>query len=76
MRQDQSKDLIPENINKQVKSIDFDKIDASIKALRSVLAKTKVSQTQEKLNIKHQEKIPLAFRNQGTIKYITNVLSY
>ncbi|VVC38490.1 Hypothetical protein CINCED_3A012576 [Cinara cedri] len=55
---------IPENSKKQSKSVHLDKIDASIKSIRSALAQTKI--TQEKLNTTSHCKVSLAFRDQGT----------
>lgn len=63
MRQGPSKETIPDTKNK-IKSIDLDKIDASIRSIRSAIAQTKI--TQKKLEIKNVEKVSLAFRDQGT----------
>ncbi|XP_025419543.1 uncharacterized protein LOC112689883 isoform X2 [Sipha flava] len=49
---------------KPVKSIDLDKIDASLKSIRSAIAHTKI--TQEKLCINCTNEKYLDFKNQGT----------
>ncbi|XP_026806344.1 uncharacterized protein LOC113549309 [Rhopalosiphum maidis] len=64
LRQGPSKEIIPENSKNKIKSIDLDKIDASIRSIRSAIAQTKI--TQKKLEIKNVEKISLAFRDQAT----------
>lgn len=70
-----SKDLVAENLEKQDKIIDLDKIDASIKSIRSALAQTKI--TQKTLGIKLHQKLPLAFRDQGITFYLLNfIISY
>lgn len=58
-----NKDLIPE----KSKKFDLDKIDASIKSIRSAIAQTKI--TQEKLSIKNHENVSLAFKDQGIILF-------
>ncbi|XP_060835156.1 uncharacterized protein LOC132918089 [Rhopalosiphum padi] len=63
LRQGPSKETIPDTKNK-IKSIDLDKIDASIRSIRSAIAQTKI--TQKKLEIKNVEKVSLAFRDQAT----------
>lgn len=69
MRQGPSKETIPENSKKKVKSIDLDQIDASIRSIRSAIAQTKI--TQKKLGIKNVGNVSLAFRDQGnTLNYI------
>jgi hypothetical protein len=64
---------------KPVKSIDLDKIDASLKSIRSAIAHTKI--TQEKLCINCTNEKYLDFKNQGnpnicSIIYIYIFTSY
>ena len=61
LRQESNKEPNPENSNRKIKSIDLDKIDASIKSIRSAIAQTKI--TQKKLGIK---KVSMTFKDQGT----------
>jgi len=64
-----NKNVIPENS----KNLHLDKIDASIKSIRSAITQTKI--TQEKLGIGHCDKVSLAFRDQGTYtSHITFIL--
>lgn len=60
-----NKDSEPNNSKKPLISKNLDKIDASIKSIRSAIAQTKI--TQEKLGIKNYDKASLAFRDQGSI---------
>lgn len=46
----------------------MDRIDASIKSIRSMLAQTKI--TQEKLGIKNRERVCLGFKDEGITKLI------
>lgn len=64
-----NKNLIPENS----KNLHLDKIDASIKSIRSAITQTKI--TQEKLGIKNCDKVSLAFRDQGTYTSHTTIVS-
>ncbi|XP_025208022.1 uncharacterized protein LOC112603588 [Melanaphis sacchari] len=64
LRQGPNKETIPENSKKIIKSIDLDKIDASIRSIRSAIAQTKI--TQNKLGIKNVEQFSLAFKDQAT----------
>lgn len=66
MRHEPSKDSFPENSKKY----NLDKIDASIKSIRSVIAQTKI--TQEKLGVKNCKKISLDIKNQGIINIVFN----
>lgn len=66
-------DSIPENSKKQSKSIHLEKIDASIKSIRSVLAQTKI--TQEKLNTTNRQKGSLAFRDQGIVNILFSYIN-
>lgn len=50
----------------------MDKIDSSIKSIRSAIAQTKI--TQEKLDIKNREKVFFAPKDQGRIDI--NLKSY
>lgn len=66
LRREPNKDSIPENS----KNLHLDKIDASIKSIRSAITQTKI--TQEKLGIKRCDKVSLAFRDQGI--YTSNII--
>lgn len=60
-----NKDSNPDNSKKPLISKNLDKIDASIKSVRSAIAQTKI--TLEKFGIKNYDKAALAFRDQGSI---------
>lgn len=64
----QNKDSNPDNPKKPLISKNVDKIDASIKSIRSAIAQTKI--TQEKLGLKNYDKVPLAFRDQGSVNIL------
>lgn len=61
----QNKDSNLDNVKKPLISKNLDKIDASIKSIRSAISQTKI--TQEKLGIQNYDKASLAFRDQGSI---------
>lgn len=60
-----NKDSDHDNSKKTLKSINLEKIDASIKSIRSAIAQTKI--TQKKLGIKNCDQVSLAFRDFGNI---------
>lgn len=60
MKCEPNKNSIPENSKK----LHLDKIDASIKSIRSAISQTKI--IQDKLGIKYCDKVSLSFKDQGS----------